>query len=44
MASLPKINLGNIIDDQFTLGWVINPDVDLDQFTNTLIKNINKQL
>ncbi|MFQ9706196.1 MAG: LysR family transcriptional regulator [Limosilactobacillus pontis] len=43
-ATLPKINLSNIINDRFTLGWVINPAADLDQTTKFLIQNINKQL
>lgn len=43
-ATLPKINLSNIINDRFTLGWVLNPQADLDQFTRSLIQNINKEL
>ena len=29
-TTLPKINLSNIINDRFSLGWVINPDTHLD--------------
>ena len=44
LTTLPKINLSNIIDDQFTMGWVINPAAQLDQFAKTLIEDVNKQL
>lgn len=44
LANLPKINISHIIDDQFSLGWVTNPQVKLDTFTTDLISNINTQL
>ena len=43
-TTLPKINLSNIINDRFSLGWVINPDTHLDQFTKLLLQNINNEL
>lgn len=44
LATLPKINLSTIINDRFSLGWVINPEAHLNQFTKLLLQNINKEL
>ncbi len=43
-ARLPKIDLSHIINDQFAMGWVVNPRAKLDQLTMTLIRNIDQQL
>ena len=43
-TTLPKINLSNIINDRFSLGWVINPDNHLERFTRLLLQNINNEL
>ena len=41
-TTLPKTNLSNIINDRFSLGWVINPDTHLDQFTKLLLADCKK--
>jgi len=43
-ARLPKINIGHLINDQFYLGWITNPQYPLPDFTAQLIQQINHQL
>lgn len=43
-ASLPKISIGHLINDRFTLGWVTNPQYSLSEFTTKLIERTNRSL
>lgn len=44
LAALPKISLSGIINDRFKLGWLTNPNYQLDSFAQKLIANISKAL
>lgn len=43
-SSLPKINIGNLINDRFKLGWVTNPHYPLASFTRNYLHNVTKLL